>query len=192
MLTFLLSIADESQHDKIKFIYREFRGDMLKYAKYIFRRSGNKYCDFDVEDAVQNAFYKITLYIEAIDFTRSEKSIKSYCLSIVANEVSDILEDRFGTDEYEDAAEIVIDEDSIDNILSSVASSYLYEQVVKRIKKLKPKYANTLMYRYYHNMSVKEIADMMGISEQTVYTRLRRGMDKLHELLEEDNIHGNV
>ena len=72
MLTFLLSIADESQHDKIKFIYREFRGDMLKYAKYIFRRSGNKYCDFDVEDAVQNAFYKITLYIEAIDFTRSE------------------------------------------------------------------------------------------------------------------------
>ncbi len=192
MLYFLLSIADEGQHDKIKFIYRKFGDDMLRFAKYLFRCSGNKYCGFDVEDAVQRAFYKITRYIDAIDFARGEKSVKSYCLSIVSNEVSDILEDRLGTDEYEDAAEIVIDEDSIDNILSSVASSYLYEQVVKRIKKLKPKYANTLMYRYYHNMSVKEIADMMGISEQTVYTRLRRGMDKLHELLEEDNIHGNV
>ena len=94
MLTFLLSIADESQHDKIKFIYSEFRGDMLKYAKYIFRRSGNKYCDFDVEDAVQNAFVKVVKKINIIDFSHGEKTVKNYVFSILVNEIYKILNEK--------------------------------------------------------------------------------------------------
>ena len=48
------------------------------------------------------------------------------------------------------------------------------------------KYSITLMYRYSSSMSVKEIADLMGISEKTVYTRISRGKQKLLEMLEEN------
>ena len=50
-----------------------------------------------------------------------------------------------------------------------------YEKVVKAIEKLDEKYSLTLLYRYNENMSVGEIATLMGVPEKTVYTRLERG-----------------
>ncbi len=192
MLYFLLSIAEESERDKIEFIYTQFREDMLKYAKARFRHSGYENCELNAEDAVQNAFYKLTLYIKALDFTRGKQCIKSYCLTVVSNEVTNIMKDRTNTNKTENISETLADEDSIENIFSDVEVSDLYVSVTKQIKKLDPKYSTALMYRYYNNMSIKEIADLMGISEQTVYTRLHRGLDKLRGLLEEDKTHGNI
>jgi DNA-directed RNA polymerase specialized sigma24 family protein len=49
------------------------------------------------------------------------------------------------------------------------------------------KYGMTILYRYRDNMSVAEIAEFMGISEKTVYTRLARGKILLSEKLNQED-----
>ena len=93
MLQFLLSIADEKDHAKIEYLYQQYHSDMLRIAKSRLRQKGMPNYELDAEDAVQNAFFKITKYIHRIDFTAEGKEIKAYVLKIVSNEVSRIVSD---------------------------------------------------------------------------------------------------
>jgi RNA polymerase sigma-70 factor (ECF subfamily) len=43
----------------------------------------------------------------------------------------------------------------------------------------------TLILRYYHEMTIAEIADLMGVVERTVYVRLRKAFERLQEDLGE-------
>ena len=65
-----------------------------------------------------------------------------------------------------------------------------YSDVVKAIEKLDDKYSTTLLLVYSEEKTVKEIAEMMGISPKTVYTRLERGRRLLLESLEGANLYG--
>ena len=50
---------------------------------------------------------------------------------------------------------------------------------------LPEKYRNVIILYYYEQFSVKDIADILNISENTVKTQLKRGRDKLKIILEE-------
>ena len=64
-------------------------------------------------------------------------------------------------------------------------------RVIAAIEKLDDKYRYTLMFRYTQEMGVPQIAELMGVSEKTVYTRLGRGKKLLLEQLRKDGV-GNV
>ena len=51
------------------------------------------------------------------------------------------------------------------------------------------KYSIALLYHYCEDMSVKEIAELMGLPEQTVYTRLTRGKRILLDMM--GGVHGD-
>ena len=70
MLQFLLSIADEKDHAKIEYLYNRYHEDMIRFARYRLRQKKMPNYELDAEDAVQNAFLKITKYIDKVDFTR--------------------------------------------------------------------------------------------------------------------------
>ncbi len=61
------------------------------------------------------------------------------------------------------------------------------EQAVELIKKLDEKYRDVLMLRYVDEMSVKEIAEIVGESENNVSVRIHRGLDKLEKLIQSKN-----
>ena len=101
MLAFLLSLADEKDHAKIEYLYRRYHNDMLRFARSRLHQMGMPNYELDAEDAVQNAFFKITKYIRKIDFTAEEKEIKAYVLRIVANETINLASDvRIGPFPY--------------------------------------------------------------------------------------------
>ena len=52
------------------------------------------------------------------------------------------------------------------------------------IANLDERYSITLSLRYVENLSIKEVASMLGIEEKSVYTRLERGKKKLLEQIE--------
>lgn len=56
--------------------------------------------------------------------------------------------------------------------------------VMNAVLALKEKYRIVILLYYYEEYSVKEIADILSKKEGTVLTRLRRGRDSLHQLLE--------
>lgn len=180
MLQFLLTLSDESNYGKIEHIYNTYHDYMMRYAISRLQAAGRTNFGYDAEDATQNAFMKITRHIDKIDFSRGEQDVKNYVLTIIHNEVCNILnenEEKFEFDEeFCSTSEY--------NFIEELQIQEKYDKVVKIIEKLDEKYSTTLYLVFCKEMTVKEIADMMGISAKTVYTRLARGKKLLLDSLQ--------
>ena len=94
MLQFILSLADEDDRDKVEMLYNKYHDYFMKCAVTKFKSLGRSNCFYDAEDAVQNTFAKISEYFHNIDFSRGEKDVKNYCLSILNNEICNILKEN--------------------------------------------------------------------------------------------------
>ena len=179
MLQFLLTLTDESNHDKIEHLYKKYQDFMMKCAVTQFKTFGRSNYLYDAEDAVQNTFMKITRYIGNIDFSRDEKDIKNYCLAILTNEIRNILSENH---EIYEINEELFSEDKY-SIIEELELYERYEEIVGAIEALDFKYCTTLQLYFCEEMTPSEIAATMGISPKTVYTRLDRGKKLLLESL---------
>ena len=186
MLHFLLSLSAESVHSKIERIYDTYHDDMLRFAKKRLRRSGIKNYEIDAEDTVQNAFVKITKYIDKIDFSGSEAKIRSYILSIVSNEVVNTVSGYRYSDDIDEYADTLESE----NFMEKINAKESYDSLVRIIKQMDEKYSTALMYHYCYEMSVREIAQMLDLPENTIYTRLMRGKVILQKKMSEVSYDG--
>jgi RNA polymerase sigma factor (sigma-70 family) len=72
---------------------------------------------------------------------------------------------------------------TVEDIVSDIDLHMMYDEVVKAIADLDEIYSMTLLLRYEKGMKPDEIAETMGISNKTVYTRLSRGKKLLREAL---------
>ena len=68
--------------------------------------------------------------------------------------------------------------------------SFPYGEIVRAIEKLDDKYCTTLQLFFCKEMTPNAIAELMGISPKTVYTRLARGKKLLLEILKGAKING--
>ena len=181
MLVFLLSIVEEDQANKIEYIYNKYHVDMLRFAQSRLKRLGIKDYQTLSEDAVQNSFLKIVKYVDKIDLSVSQKELKAYIFSIVANETINIRSD------YEQEFSIDDISECDDSFIQKLEVKEYYDKVVKYISEMDEKYSITMFYHYFKELSVDEISEIMGISKKTVYTRLLRGKNLLRKFLEQDN-----
>ena len=179
MLQFLLLLTDQSNHEKIKYIYDKYHQFMLKFAVSKLKNMGRRNYAFDAEDIVQNSFMKITRYIHDIDFFMGEKSIKNYVFAILNNEISNFVKNN---QELEEIDEDFYEEAEYD-FLEELSIKETYNDVVKGIEALDERYSTTLFLFYCKEMSVNRISELMGISAKTVYTRIARGKTLLLDSL---------
>ena len=59
-----------------------------------------------------------------------------------------------------------------------------FRRIHAAIASLKPKYQSAIMLRYFENLSIREIAQILNISKNTVKTHIRRGLDQLKKSYE--------
>ncbi len=155
----------------------------MRYAKSRLRHC--KQADFDAEDVVQEAYIKIIKYIDRIDFSVGDNSLKSYLFSVIDNKTKDMiakLKPHENIDDYHDALED--DEDFF---------AHLHEKenadiVRAALKQLPVIYMITLRYRFYTELSIKDIADLMEVSENTVKSRILRGKQMLWNAIRRGDI----
>lgn len=186
MLQFLLTLTDESNHWKVEHIYNTYHDYMMKYAVSKLRAAGRTNFMYDAEDAVQNAFVKIVRHIDKIDFSRGEKDVKNYCLTILCNEVCNVFSDNHEDFEFDE--EFCSGNEY--NIIEELDIRERYNEVVKAIKALDEKYSSTMYLVFCKEMTVNQVAEMMGLAPKTVYTRLARGKQLLLDLLKGAKIDG--
>ena len=184
MLQFLLTLTDESNHGKVEHIYNTYHEYMMKYAVSKLQAAGRTNAIYDAEDAVQNSFMKIVKHIDAIDFSRGEKDVKNYCLTILCNEVCNVLRDN--EEKFEFFEEFCSEKEY--NYIEELEIQESYNEVVKGIEALDEKYSTTLYLIFCKEMTVNEVAEMMGLTPKTVYTRLSRGKQLLLNSLKGANI----
>lgn len=184
----MLSITDESNHGKITYLYNNYHDDMIRLAKSRLKKYGCTNYEFDAEDIVQDVFLNLVKYIDSVNFDASRKELRAYVLSIVIHKSNKLLKEyeelKDKETEYSEAE--ICDED----LWEKLVIKERYHWVLSHIKRMDEKYNITLMYYYRNDMSVKEIAKLMGLSVETVYKRLERGKRILIEMLARDANNG--
>jgi len=144
----------------------DFSDKYDKYSGMVYRicllRLGSVY---DAEDAVQNVFIK--LFYKAPEFVSDEQE-KAWLIRVSVNTCKDHLKSawRRRTVSLEEAAELTYG--PIEDV-----------QKLIEIFELAPKYRTVLQLFYYEGYSVKEIAQILKISEKTVTSQLCRARKKL-------------
>ena len=158
-------------NDLFEKIYYEYKDDVYRLA---LSYTQNKY---DAEDIVQRTFIKVYKKLNNIQ----DNNIKQYLLTITANECKDLFKSFW-------KRKTNVDDIEIEDLNTDKNKLELFE-VLKNIPK---KYRICIHLYYFYGYSVKEIAVIENINENTAKTRLARGRNLLkielrrNELYEEN------
>ena len=128
---------------------------------------GNKY---DAEDVVQNTFIKLWERKEAF---ADDEYARKWLIRVAVNECHNLCRPPWRK------KTVYLEEMTMEPIFSHKERSALYDEVMK----LPVKYRQVVHLYYFEEYSVKEIAELMNLSETAVQTRLLRARQKLKEAL---------
>ena len=147
-----------------------------RYKDQVLRMCFLSLCDKTLaEDAVQETFLKVYRTMESF---RGESSIKTWIMKIAIRVCYDMnhsgwfrFMNRSVTPEML-PGEAVTEEEKND------------AELAEAVKKLPFKLREVILLYYYQGMNVNEIADALNISHSSVSGRLKRGKEKLKNMLE--------
>jgi len=170
-----MGIISESDRNKLGEIYSFYRRDMFVTAYSILK-------DYQAaEDAVQNAILKIYNYLDKISEVKCKKT-RSYIVIIVRSICIDYSRAKKDMDSLDDIRETLQnDEMKLEDYILRIEKS---DEIARQLDKLHRPYTDILVLRHYHELSVKEMSDLLGISESNVRVRLHRALSALKDILE--------
>ncbi len=147
-----------------------FTGYVKQYHKSLFRLAYSYVRNREnAEDICQEAYLKLLDYRDEFS---SDEDCKRWLMRVVINLSKNLLRSsRFTrTDELTEDIPLATAEDG---------------ELLALVKTLPTKYGEVIHLFYYEGYSVKEIADILRISQTAVTSRLSRGREKLKSLLTE-------
>ena len=171
MLIYLQMIDTPEERSKFEQIYLEYKGLMFHVAYEILHN------EQDAEDAVHQAFVKIAENIKKIDAPVCPKT-HSYVVTIVEHQAID----QYRRLQKHPSVEL------IEEIQGTNAHYEGDNDLTKCILKLPARYREMILLRYHHGYTVREIAEIMGLSLQAAIKLDQRAKNKLKKLCEEAGI----
>lgn len=175
MLTLLLSVLPEEQKEVVEKIFRRFCGMFLSIAlKYLHDKQY-------AEDAVQESMVKIILHIDDI-MAPPDETIKNYCAMMVRNTAIDI-----GRKEHLRTHQALTEDISSEqgNPAEDIAERIDAEElVVEALSQFSRDEVSLLYLIHEKELTYREIAELMGITEDAVKKRAKRIMVRLQEIIE--------
>ena len=131
------------------------------------------------EDIVQEAFLKCFMHIEKLQKPELfpvwfHRILVRTCWSVLSKKKKII------TESLEERNEELADDT---NLWETVETNQTNSLIRSAIRKLKPKMRLTIILYYYNDMTVKEIAQVMGCLQGTVKTRLHYAKKELEKTL---------
>lgn len=141
--------------------------------------------EWQAEDAVQDAFVRLFKNIKRLKNLEAEKT-RAYVLRTIQNTAIDLyrknhisLQRTVSIEEREIADEC----DDMMNLVSRFAGENILEEMLSR---LPDSYREVLMLRCVHQLSSKETAAVLEISEALVRKRQQRAINKLRMMMGDD------
>jgi len=133
------------------------------------------------EDAVQCALVQMWKHLPS---TRLHGRIKAWLIRIVINEVKQqSRKKRIPTVSLDQVSEIA---DCPDEAGIAVIRDEEHQLLRNALDRLPPEQRETVMLRYFSELSVPEIAAIMKQREGTIKSRLSRALDHLNDMLRDD------
>lgn len=172
----------ESQKDTEAFqnLFNKYYNTIFNY---ILRRTCNNSA---AKDITANTFMKALDNIKK--FQWKGVPFSAWLYRIATNEVNQYHRKtkRTVTLPPEDIANFKGDSSSDSELMAAeeaVAKSQQFQKVRAAIVLLRLKYQTVITLKYFENFTIKEIADILNLPENTVKTQIRRGLKQLKERL---------
>ena len=129
----------------------------------------------DAEDVVQDTFIQ---YYRITKEFKDEGHIRAWLLRVTINKARNTVSSFWNRNRN------ALEDESVEReiVFDDPKEHDLYEEVMK----LPEKYRIVIHLFYYEELSVKEISDVLKISEGNVKMRLSRGRNLLRQVLKED------
>jgi RNA polymerase sigma-70 factor (ECF subfamily) len=140
--------------------YRETRGKLVEYARK--RVENGK----DAEELVQDTYLN---FLDSLPLFRGTSSLETFLFSILRHEIADYWRKRYAKKAIRTVP--FVDQVYTERLYSAKRMSRVIEQVFARLKPLE---AKLLRLKYEEELSVREMADKLGMSRSAVESRLFR------------------
>lgn len=163
----LVRKAKSGERDAFSELIRENKLSLYKVARGMLKR------ECDIEDAIQNTIMKA---FESINSLKNNNYFKTWLIRILINECNIILKNN--------KRENLVD---VSEGFSGLRHDDKYENldITNAVNMLEIDLREVVVLYYFEDFKQKDIADILGIKEGTVRTRLLRAKKKLKEALGE-------
>lgn len=161
---------------------------MIQYGNELVRLAFSYVKDSEIaKDMVQNTFIKC---YKNLDSFRFDSQIKTWLYRITINECKDYLKSW----NYKMVQVKGFINETAKSILPStektVIDKYNNEEIKDTLFSLPKMYREVVYLYYYDSLTTEDIARVLGISVNTVKTRLRRAKQKLHREIKGAELNG--
>lgn len=162
---------------KAERLYFTYRRLMFKEAYAILENKAL------AEDAVHMAMERIIKNQEKVSETDFGRA-RNFCCTIARNEACRLWakEHKIAFDDFEDAYELSLKDTPLDTLVEKETK----EELSDCINRLKPIYYDVMTLKFYNELTDKEIAKALHITEATVRKRYERAKKQLREMLEKE------
>lgn len=146
-----------------------------KYASMLFKIAYSyTKNNYDSDDIVQETFIK---FYQAHKTLKDEEHIKNWLIRVTINHSLNVIKHK--------KKEILVDNDSLNGVADENNETQEKDFIYECVSLLKDKYKTIIILYYYDDYSIKEIGEILNISESNVKIRLSRARDKLKILIDE-------
>ena len=119
----------------------------------------------DALDIVQESIYKSLCNVETI---RNQESVKSWFYRVVVNTSLDFIRKR--------KKEIITEDEKLELHIEGAPDHYENMDLVKTLDELPSKYRTVIILRFFEDMKIEEVADVLEVNVNTVKTRLYQAL----------------
>ena len=162
----------------------------LKYKNMVWAQINNSTVTDESlkEEIMQDVFVK--LYGTLGKF-QNERAIKRWIRLVTK---STVIDSNKKDSTYKKHINIVLDDDAVFDECADIFENAPLNELVRKeaakelmdeLRALKPIHSEVIVLHYYMGFSVKEIAECLHLSENTVYSRLSRARSILYEAVSE-------
>ena len=153
------------------------------YYTYIVRLAGSILRDTaEAEDIAQETFVSALLHIESVD---PNTNVKAWLSTIAVNKCRDLMRRRKVKQKFQTIMETFWDRPDPTTLPERMA---MHEESASRlwtaVDQLKDKHRLPILLRYGHNLSIREIAEVLETKEGTIHSRLHYAYKKLQVQLD--------
>lgn len=150
---------------------KDIREAVKKYSDMLYKICIVILCnEQDVQDAVQDTFCR---YLEKKPEFCNEEHEKAWLIRVATNICRDMIRFRIRQPKI-----------SIDELENSLVATE-QKEILKELLELPVKQKTVIYLHYVEGYHIKEIADIMGITEGAVKMRLQRGKEQMRLLWKE-------
>ncbi|MCI8598384.1 MAG: sigma-70 family RNA polymerase sigma factor [Lachnospiraceae bacterium] len=178
MLLYLSMLDTQEEKDKFTEIYDQYQHFCWYVANQLLEDAHL------AEDAVQDAFLALTRHLDKVDDVDSPKTRK-FLMTIVKSKAIDILRKRKGGELSTEDMEAET-QDPARDILDQYITKENYNHLISCILELDEAYRVVFEYKYVHQLSDGEIAQLLNITPKLVNVRFFRARKKLQDMLEKE------